>query len=116
MTLTGLDALAARGFDLLRGRKVALLCNPASVTRDLDHALDLMLAAGVSVTTVFGPQHGLVGSTQDNMIEWEGGRDPRTGTETPTTRRRLEVELNLPRGDELSQMVKQIAHDAQAAA
>ncbi len=79
MTLTGLDALASRDFDRLRGRKVGLLCNPSSVTRDLDHALDLMVAAGVDLVAVFGPQHGLVGSTQDNMIEWEGGRDTRTG-------------------------------------
>lgn len=43
------------------------------------------------------------------------GRDPRTGIESPVTRRRLQAELELPRGDELSQMVRQIMQDAQAA-
>ncbi len=79
MVLTGLDVLAREGFGRLRGRRVGLVCNPASVSRGLDHALDLMLGAGVDVVAAFGPQHGLVGSTQDNMIEWEGGRDARTG-------------------------------------
>lgn len=40
------------------------------------HLLDLALEAGVDVRAVFGPQHGLWGHTQDNMIEWEGGSGP----------------------------------------
>ena len=31
------------------------------------------------LTTLFGPQHGILGQTQDNMVEWEGFRDPATG-------------------------------------
>lgn len=81
---SGLDVLAASGFERLRGRRVGLLCNQASIAGSIEHALDLFLAAhrrGVlRLEAVFGPQHGLWGHTQDNMIEWEGGfRDPRTG-------------------------------------
>jgi len=58
-------ALAKR----LAGRRVALLAHPASVTRDLEHSLDALSAAGVKLTAALGPQHGLRGDKQDNMIE-----------------------------------------------
>lgn len=73
MTQTGLSRLRTEGFARLRGRRVGLVCHPASVDRDFVHVLDLMLAHSVDVRAVFGPQHGLMGQTQDNMIEWEGG-------------------------------------------
>lgn len=80
MTRTGLDRLAAQNFARLKGKRVGLLSHPAGVTCDLRPAADLMHAANVDLVALFGPQHGLVGSTQDNMVEWEGGnRDPRTG-------------------------------------
>ena len=82
MTLTGLDSLSESGFVALKGKSVGLLCNQASVTRDLSHAVDLFLAkqdeAGFRLKAVFGPQHGLHGHTQDNMIEWHGAHDERT--------------------------------------
>jgi uncharacterized protein YbbC (DUF1343 family) len=53
----------------LEGRRVALLAHPASVTEDLTHSLDALAAAGVNLTAAFGPQHGLRGDKQDNMIE-----------------------------------------------
>ena len=54
----------------LAGKRVALLAHPASVTRDLSHALDAIAALGdVRLTAAFGPQHGLRGDKQDNMIE-----------------------------------------------
>jgi uncharacterized protein YbbC (DUF1343 family) len=54
----------------LRGRRVALLAHPASVTRDLTHSLDALAACGdLTLTAAFGPQHGLRGDKQDNMIE-----------------------------------------------
>jgi uncharacterized protein YbbC (DUF1343 family) len=81
--LTGLDVLAREGFARLRGRSVAVLCNQASITSDVQHSLDAFLephrAGKLCVRAVFGPQHGLWGHTQDNMIEWEGGTDARTG-------------------------------------
>ncbi|HEY3266294.1 MAG TPA: DUF1343 domain-containing protein [Armatimonadota bacterium] len=82
MVQTGLDVLAASGFERLRGLRVALLCNQASIAGDYRHSMDLFAdaqARGVlTVAAVFGPQHGLWGHTQDNMIEWDGFRDPRT--------------------------------------
>jgi uncharacterized protein YbbC (DUF1343 family) len=54
----------------LAGRRVALLAHPASVTRDLVHSLDALAALDdVHLTAAFGPQHGLRGDKQDNMIE-----------------------------------------------
>lgn len=76
-TMTGLDKLAADGFSSLKGRRVGLLVHPASVDARLQHALDLFQE--VQPVALFGPQHGILGQTQDNMIEWEGCPDPRTG-------------------------------------
>ena len=53
----------------LAGRRVALLAHPASVTGGLAHSLDALSAAGIKLTAAFGPQHGLRGDKQDNMIE-----------------------------------------------
>ena len=53
----------------LAGRRVALLAHPASVTGGLAHSLDALCAAGIKLTAAFGPQHGLRGDKQDNMIE-----------------------------------------------
>ena len=64
----------------LRGRRLALLAHPASVTADLTHSLDALAACGdVEVTAAFGPQHGLRGDKQDNMIESPDFVDPLHG-------------------------------------
>jgi uncharacterized protein YbbC (DUF1343 family) len=61
----------------LAGQRVALLAHPASVTRDLVHSLDALAAtAGVELVTAFGPQHGLRGDKQDNMVESPHFTDP----------------------------------------
>ena len=61
----------------LAGRRVALLAHPASVTRDLVHSLDALAAlADVELAAAFGPQHGLRGDKQDNMIESPDFTDP----------------------------------------
>ena len=61
----------------LAGKRVALLAHPASVTRDLTHSLDALAALGdVNLSAAFGPQHGLRGDKQDNMIETEDYIDP----------------------------------------
>jgi len=61
----------------LAGKRVALVAHPASVTRDLTHSLDALAACGdVRVTSAFGPQHGLRGDKQDNMIESPDFIDP----------------------------------------
>ena len=54
----------------LRGRRIGLVCNPASVDRELRHSVDVAFATpGVDVAAVFGPQHGFRSDVQDNMIE-----------------------------------------------
>ena len=64
----------------LKGRRVALLAHPASVTRDLAHSLDALAALpDVKLTAAFGPQHGLRGDKQDNMVESPNFTDPRLG-------------------------------------
>ncbi|MDR1995288.1 DUF1343 domain-containing protein [Azonexus sp.] len=79
---TGLDRLLADpGLRRpLAGRRVALLAHPASVTATLDHALDALAALPeIRLTAAFGPQHGLRGDKQDNMMESPDFRDPRHG-------------------------------------
>jgi uncharacterized protein YbbC (DUF1343 family) len=78
----GLDRLLAEESlrKPLAGRRVGLLAHPASVTRELTHALDALAALpDVNVTAAFGPQHGLRGDKQDNMIESPDYSDPQHG-------------------------------------
>ena len=64
----------------LRQRRVALLAHPASVTHDLTHSLDALAALkDVQLTAAFGPQHGLRGDKQDNMVESQSFEDPLHG-------------------------------------
>jgi uncharacterized protein YbbC (DUF1343 family) len=61
----------------LAGKRVALLAHPASVTHDLEHSLDALSALDdINLTAAFGPQHGLRGDKQDNMIESPDFNDP----------------------------------------
>ncbi len=64
----------------LAGRRVALLAHPASVTAGLAHALDALAEVGdIRLSAAFGPQHGLRGDKQDNMVESEDFHDPAHG-------------------------------------
>jgi len=63
----------------LEGKRVALLAHPASVTLDLTHSLDALVATGLNVSAVFGPQHGVRGDLQDNMMESPDYTDPTYG-------------------------------------
>ena len=61
----------------LSGKRVALLAHPASVTENLTHSLDALAACGdIKISAAFGPQHGLRGDKQDNMIESPDFKDP----------------------------------------
>ena len=78
MTLFGIDRLLADP-ELrkpVEGKRVAILAHPASVTRDLTHSVDALAAAGLKLTAAFGPQHGLRGDKQDNMMESDDFTDP----------------------------------------
>jgi uncharacterized protein YbbC (DUF1343 family) len=64
----------------LSGKRVALLAHPASVTQDLTHSVDAIAALGdVHLSSAFGPQHGMRGDKQDNMVESEFYIDPLYG-------------------------------------
>ena len=64
----------------LAGKRVALLAHPASVTADLTHSLDALAACGdIRITAAFGPQHGMRGDKQDNMVETADYNDPQHG-------------------------------------
>jgi uncharacterized protein YbbC (DUF1343 family) len=75
---TGLDLLCRERLDLVRGRRVGVLCHPASVTAELVHVVDRLIGAGVRPARLFGPEHGVRGEAQD-MIGVGDDRDARTG-------------------------------------
>jgi uncharacterized protein YbbC (DUF1343 family) len=75
---TGLERLLADD-RVLRGRRVGLIANPTTVDAELRHAVDLLAARpGITLTALFGPEHGVRGDAQD-MISVDAARDPRTG-------------------------------------
>ena len=76
----GIERLLTDKVELLRGARVGLVCNQASVDHYLRHAADLFHEhSAVNLTTLFGPQHGIRGDVQDNMIETAHGKDRKTG-------------------------------------
>lgn len=62
---------------LLRGRTVGIVCNPASIDSKFHHVVDRAEDAGVNVGAIFGPQHGFRSDLQENMIESPHGQDAR---------------------------------------
>jgi uncharacterized protein YbbC (DUF1343 family) len=76
----GLDTFERTWPKRLKGARVGLLAHPASVNKSLEHAVNVFLKSKkLALKAIFGPQHGIYGETQDNMIEWEGFHDSRTG-------------------------------------
>lgn len=64
----------------LKGSRLGLLVHPASVNNKIEHAVTLFVKSRkFELKALFGPQHGIYGETQDNMVEWEGFLDNRTG-------------------------------------
>jgi uncharacterized protein YbbC (DUF1343 family) len=64
----------------LKGSRVGLLVHPASVNKKIEHAVNLFLKSKkFKLKALFGPQHGIRGETQDNMVEWEGFIDKKIG-------------------------------------
>lgn len=60
----------------LNGKRLALVAHPASVTRNLQHSLDALIDAGLAISCAYGPQHGMRGEKQDNMVESDDYTDP----------------------------------------
>lgn len=83
--------------------RAGVLVHPASVNRKLTHTKDILLQSKkIKVSAFFGPQHGIFGNTQDNMIEWEGFIDKLTGlpvyslygkTRKPTKKMLKDIEI-----------------------
>ncbi|HEX3185055.1 MAG TPA: DUF1343 domain-containing protein [Pyrinomonadaceae bacterium] len=76
----GLEVLLQDVPQVMRGKRVGLICNQSSVNHTFEHAADLLHEhSGFKLTTLFGPQHGIRGDVQDNMIETAHGTDRKTG-------------------------------------
>ncbi len=80
MTQTGLDQIRHETPAGLNGKRVGVLCHAPSVASDYTHIISIFLKkSDCKLSSVFGPQHGLYGQTQDNMIEWSGSIHPVLG-------------------------------------
>ncbi|MBI4454461.1 MAG: DUF1343 domain-containing protein [Acidobacteria bacterium] len=76
---SGLDEAFSR-FSFFKGKRLGIIANQSSINWRFRHALDLFSEhKKCKVVAAFGPQHGIRGETQDNMVEWRGFRDRRTG-------------------------------------
>ena len=76
------DHLAELWPDKFRGARTAALLHPASVSSELEHTSKILERHNgdlFRIAAFFGPQHGFLGQTQDNMIEWQSYEDPRLG-------------------------------------
>lgn len=71
MVRSGLDRFRDGEWEGPRGARIGLLCHAASIDSEYCHVVDIVRERG-DLRVLFGPQHGLYGQTQDNMIEWEG--------------------------------------------
>ncbi|MDZ7739037.1 MAG: DUF1343 domain-containing protein [Bacteroidales bacterium] len=77
MVKTGLDNFEKEIYPLVRNRRAGLVCHAPSINRRYEHITDIIHNSSLTeLSAIFGPQHGLFGQTQDNMIEWEGYRHP----------------------------------------
>src|SRR5215475_10330396 len=76
----GVEKLLEDRLDAIAGKRVGLICNQASVNHGFEHVADLFAKhPEVNLTTLFGPQHGIRGDLQDNMIETDHATDKKTG-------------------------------------
>ncbi len=66
--LTGLDVLVEEGFESLKGKRVGLITNHTGLSRDGRRNIDLMLAAGVKLTALFSPEHGIAGKEDHENV------------------------------------------------
>lgn len=77
MVITGLESILLNFPEALKGKRIGILCHASSITRDFRHITDIFFARDdCRLSAVFGPQHGIHGQTQDNMIEWQSQLHP----------------------------------------
>ncbi|HKK43082.1 MAG TPA: DUF1343 domain-containing protein, partial [Bacteroidales bacterium] len=80
MVTTGLEALLSDFPSSLKGKRAGLLCHAPSIDSHLRHITDIFHQMNeCRLSAIFGPQHGLYGQTQDNMIEWNSMTHPSFG-------------------------------------
>ena len=78
--IPGIEKLCGEGLRSVKGARVGLVCNQASVDRSLRHSADLLASHGeINLQALFGPQHGIRGDVQDNMVETPHDTDAETG-------------------------------------
>ncbi|HOO99326.1 MAG TPA: DUF1343 domain-containing protein [Bacteroidales bacterium] len=77
MVRTGLDIITGKVPAAFKRKRIGILCHAPSVISNLTHITEIFSdMKDCSLTAIFGPQHGMFGETQDNMIEWEGFEHP----------------------------------------
>lgn len=77
MVKTGLDLFEKELLPLISGKKTAVVCHAPSINKEFSHITDIIHSSKrCHLSAIFGPQHGMFGQTQDNMIEWEGYLHP----------------------------------------
>jgi len=76
ITQTGLEIISQNFPKELTGKRIGLLCHSASITSTYEHCVDVFMRMPCKLSALFGPQHGMYGQTQDNMIEWQGFLHP----------------------------------------
>lgn len=77
MVKTGLEVILSGFPGKLKGKQIGILCHAPSITSSFEHITDLFSGRkDCKLTALFGPQHGLYGQTQDNMIEWDSTKHP----------------------------------------
>ena len=77
MVITGLESVIKELPAKLKGKRIGILCHAPSITRDFEHISEIFYKRkDCKLTALFGPQHGIHGQTQDNMIEWQSQKHP----------------------------------------
>jgi uncharacterized protein YbbC (DUF1343 family) len=77
MVHSGLEIIMGKFPSELKNKRIGILCHAPSITSDFTHITELFhISKDCTLSAIFGPQHGLFGETQDNMIEWTGHRHP----------------------------------------
>ena len=78
MVITGLESILEQFPASLNGKRIGILCHAPSITRDFTHIADHFSRRNdCRLAALFGPQHGIHGQTQDNMIEWQSHIHPK---------------------------------------
>ena len=77
MVVTGLDIISKKLPKEFKGKRIGVLCHAPSITSDFRHITQIIYESGeCQLSAIFGPQHGIFGETQDNMIEWDSNKHP----------------------------------------